>query len=90
MLNAFTGVFLTALGAALAVRLWLAARQVRHVRAHRAAVPPAFADTIPLASHQTAADYTIAKSRLGMVDVLLDAAALLALTLGGVLQLVIE
>jgi STE24 endopeptidase len=90
MLNAFTGVFLTALGAALAVRLWLAARQVRHVRAHRAAVPPAFADTIPLASHQTAADYTVAKSRLGMVDVLLDAAVLLVLTLGGLLQRVIE
>jgi len=90
MLNAFTGVFLTALGAALAVRLWLTARQVRHVRAHRAAVPAAFADTIPLAAHQTAADYTVAKSRLGVIDVLLDAAILLALTLGGLLQLVVE
>ena len=88
MLNAFTGVFLTALGAALALRLWLAARQVRHVLAHRAAVPSAFADTIPLASHQTAADYTVAKSRLGMVDVILDAAILVALTLGGLLQFV--
>src|SRR5690348_16291527 len=90
MLNAFTGVFLAALGAALAVRLWLTARQVRHVRAHRAAVPAAFADTIPLAAHQTAADYTVAKSRLGVIDVLLDAAILLALTLGGLLQLVVE
>jgi STE24 endopeptidase len=60
------------------------------VRAHRAAVPAAFADTIPLAAHQTAADYTVAKSRLGVIDVLLDAAILLALTLGGLLQLVVE
>src|SRR5690349_1118301 len=90
MLNAFTGVFLTALGAALALRLWLAARQVRHVSAHRAAVPAAFADTIPLAAHQTAADYTVAKSRLGMIDGVVDAAILLALTLGGLLQFIVD
>jgi STE24 endopeptidase len=90
MLNAFTWVFLAALGAALGTRLWLAARQVRHVRAHRAAVPPAFADSIPLAAHQKAADYTVAKARLGVIDVLLDAVVLLALTLGGFLQLVSE
>jgi STE24 endopeptidase len=90
MLNAFTGVFLAALVAATATRLWLAARQVRHVRAHRAAVPAAFADSIPLASHQTAADYTVAKSRLGVADVVIDAAILLALTVGGVLQLLVD
>ncbi len=89
-MNAFTWVFLAALAAATATRLWLAARQVRHVRAHRAAVPAAFAQTIPLASHQTAADYTVAKSRLGMINVLLDAAVLLFLTLGGFLQFVVE
>jgi STE24 endopeptidase len=90
MLNAFAWVFVAALAAALGTRLWLAARQVRHVRAHRAAVPPAFADAIPLASHQKAADYTVAKARLGMIDVLLDAVVLLVLTLGGFLQLVGE
>jgi STE24 endopeptidase len=90
MLNAFTGVFVTALAAALATRLWLAERQVRYVRAHRAAVPPAFAESIPLAAHQTAADYTVAKSRLAMVDALLDAAVLLILTLGGLLQFASE
>ena len=90
MLNAFTGVFLTVLAAALAVRLWLAARQVRHVSAHRSAVPAAFADTIPLASHQTAADYTVAKARLGVIDVVLDAVVLLVLTLGGLLQFIVD
>jgi STE24 endopeptidase len=82
----FTGVFLAALAAATATRLWLAQRQIRHVRAHRGAVPGMFAESIPLAAHQKAADYTVAKARLGQVDAALDAAILLALTLGGILQ----
>ena len=86
MENVFTWVFLGALGAATATRLWLAQRQIRHVRAHREAVPGMFADSIPLAAHQKAADYTVAKARLGIVDTLLDALILLAFTLGGGLQ----
>ena len=85
-MNAFTWTFLAALAAATLTRLWLAQRQVAHVRAHRDAVPPTFADAIPLSAHQKAADYTVAKARLGMLDVLLGAAALLVLTLGGLLQ----
>ena len=85
-MNAFTWIFLAALALATLTRLWLAQRQVAHVRAHRGAVPPEFADAIPLGAHQKAADYTVAKARLGMLDVLLGAAALLALTLGGLLQ----
>ena len=82
----FAMLFLLALALATATRLWLAARQVRHVRAHREAVPASFADTIPLASHQKAADYTVAKTRLGMLDILLSAAVALVLTFGGALQ----
>ena len=78
--------FLAALAASSAARLWLAARQVRHVRAHREAVPPTFAEAIPLSAHQKAADYTVAKTRLGMIDVALGALVLLALTLGGGIQ----
>ena len=85
-LMVFTGIFLAALAAATATRLWLARRQIRHVRAHRDAVPGMFADAIPLPAHQKAADYTVAKARLGIVDTALDALILLALTLGGVLQ----
>jgi len=84
--NALTWLFLAALAAATLTRLWLARRQMRHVRAHRDAVPAGFADAIPLAAHQKAADYTVAKARLGMLDVLLGAAVLLALTLGGVID----
>ena len=86
MSNAFTWVFLAALALASATRLWLALRQMRHVRAHRDAVPGTFADAIALPAHQKAADYTVAKTRLGILDTLLDAAVLLALTLGGLLQ----
>ena len=83
---AFTGLFLAALAVALATRLWLAWRQIRHVRAHRGTVPETFAAAIPLAAHQKAADYSVAKTRAGAVDTLVGAAALLALTLGGVLE----
>jgi len=85
-----TWLFLAALAAATATRLWLARRQVRHVAAHRDAVPASFAASIPLESHRKAADYTVAKTRLGMVGVLLHAAVLLAFTLGGGLQLALD
>jgi STE24 endopeptidase len=49
-------------------------------------VPGTFAEAIPLSAHQKAADYTAAKARLGMVEVLLGAALVLVLTLGGLLQ----
>jgi len=84
--ESFTLVFVAALAAATATRLWLAARQVRHVRAHRGAVPETFEGAIPLASHQKAADYSVAKTRLGLADILVGAGTLLVLTLGGALQ----
>jgi STE24 endopeptidase len=81
-----TAAFLAALALATGVRLWLASRQMAHVRAHRATVPAAFADAVTPAAHQRAADYTVAKTRLGMVDALVGVVLLLALTLGGRLQ----
>ncbi len=86
MINGFTWTFLAALAASTAARLWLAARQARHVRAHRGAVPASFAGAIELAAHQKAADYTVARTRLGMVDAGLSVLVVLALTLGGLLQ----
>src|SRR5574340_980236 len=82
----FTLIFLAALTSNVAVQLWLAGRQVRHIRKHRGAVPPAFAGQISLPAHQKAADYSIAKTRLGTAHALLEAAVLLAFTLGGGLQ----
>src|SRR6266581_2415025 len=86
MINAFSWIFLAALASASAARIWLGERQVRHVRAHRDAVPGTFSGSIPLAAHQKAADYTVAKARLGMLDVLVGAALTLVLTLGGLIQ----
>src|SRR4029079_13550912 len=84
--NAFTWLFLAALLAASGTRLWLAARQTRNVRAHRDAVPASFAGEIPLPAHQKAADYTVAKVRLQMAEIVFDALVLLVLTLGGLAQ----
>jgi STE24 endopeptidase len=81
--SSFTALFVVALLASLGVRLWLSARQVSHVRAHREATPSAFADRVDAASHRKAADYTIAKQRLGMLEASTDAVVLAALTVGG-------
>ena len=90
MTLAFTLVFVAALGATAATRVWLALRQARHVRRHRDAVPETFAGTIPLESHQKAADYSVAKVRLSIADIAIGAAATLALTLGGGLQAIAD
>ena len=82
----FTIVFLVLLGAMTALQLWLATRQIRHVHRHRGAVPAAFAEKISSAAHARAADYTVAKARLGRVETVVGAALLLAWTLGGGLQ----
>lgn len=76
-------IFLAALAAALGARLWLARRQIRTVRAHREQVPPTFRDAIDPAVHRKAADYTVARTRLGQVEHLVEATLLLAWTLGG-------
>jgi STE24 endopeptidase len=81
--NIFTLLFLLALGVSVALQLWLAQRQVRHVITHRSAVPAHFAGRIALTAHQKAADYTVARTRLSVVDVAIDTCVLLALTLGG-------
>lgn len=79
----FSWIFLLALVAGTLVELWLLHRQVAHVRHHRAAVPPAFIRRISLAEHQKAADYTVARAGVGVLDVLLGAALVWAWTLGG-------
>ena len=79
----FTLVFAAALVMGLLVRFYLATRQIRHVAQNRNAVPAAFADTISLASHQKAADYTITKSRFGLIEMAYGAVLLLGWTLLG-------
>ena len=83
----FTLIFTSLLVLNLLLKFWLSSRQMRHVAQHRAAVPEAFAATIDTAAHQKAADYTIAKLRLGHWDMALDAAMLVMWTLLGGLDL---
>ena len=79
----FTLLFAVLLMLGLLTKFYLATRQVRHVAQHRNQVPAAFASTISLPSHQKAADYTIAKTRLGMLEMAFAAALLLGWTLLG-------
>ena len=65
------------------MKFWLASRQMRHVTQHRDTVPPAFAGTMTLAAHRKAADYTVAKSRFGLVETAWSTAILLCWTLLG-------
>lgn len=75
--------FAAALLLGLMLRYWLAARQIRHVAQHRQAVPADFAATISLPAHQKAADYTVSKLRLGLVEMAFEAAILMGWTLLG-------
>jgi STE24 endopeptidase len=80
---AFSLFFCALLMAGLVVRTVLASRQIRHVARHRGTVPAAFAQTITPEAHQKAADYTIAKTRFGLIDGAIEAALLLGWTLLG-------
>ncbi|MEF9966553.1 MAG: M48 family metallopeptidase [Comamonas sp.] len=83
----FTLIFAVALAASVLTKLWLASRQMRHVAAHRDTVPALFADRISLDAHHKAADYTIAKTRFGLLELAIGSVALLGWTLLGGLDL---
>lgn len=86
----FTLIFLSALLLTTVTRLWLAQRHLRHIQLNRQSVPQDFAGSITLESHHKAADYSSSKTRLGMLHSLLDAALLLAFTLGGGIQAITD
>ena len=87
-LQPFSLVFLAFLLAGTMLGLGLLHRHAHHVRRHRDAVPQPFADSIPLHSHQRAADYTFARARLSAIHAVANAGFVLLLTLGGGLQAV--
>ena len=81
--SSFTAAFATALMLSLAVKFWLATRQMHHVAAHRDRVPEAFAATVTPEAHRRAADYTLAKGRFGLLASALGSAVMLGWTLLG-------
>ncbi len=83
----FSILFVSVLLITVALRFWLATRQIRHIVRHRNTVPEQFASSISLASHQKAADYTIAKTRFGLLTLLVSSSVLVCFTLMGGLQL---
>jgi STE24 endopeptidase len=82
-MHPFTLLFVLALAASLAVELWLLARQVRAVRAQRDRVPAPFAAAVRPADHARAADYTVARAGVAVVERVAGAAFAFAMTLGG-------
>lgn len=82
-MNSLTVLFLITLGLMVSARLWLARRQLHHVLAHRGRVPKPFERKITLAVHKKAADYTVAKVRLGLIEIAVGAVLLILWTLGG-------
>jgi STE24 endopeptidase len=85
-MNTFSWIFLLALGVSLALKLWLARRQLQNVAANRGRVPDAFADSIQLEAHQKAADYTITNTLQGRLELVYNSLLLVGWTLGGGLQ----
>ena len=83
----FTVLFAVLVVAMVATKLWLASRQIRFVAAHRDAVPRQFAESIPIAAHRRAADYTVVRTRLSMLEIIVSAALLIGLTLLGGVQI---
>ncbi len=82
-----TPLFVLAVLAGAAIEWWLAQRQAAAVIRHRGEVPAPFAASISAAEHAKAADYTVAKVRLARINLVVDAALTLALTIGGGLAL---
>jgi STE24 endopeptidase len=87
-MNLFSYLFITAILSSICLQWWLMSRHISHVRSHRDRVPVAFSDKIPIEAHHKAADYTQAKVKTGMFELVIGSVFLLIWTLGGALQLV--
>ncbi len=82
-MNNFTTLFIVAIIINVGIHFWLSRRHISHILSHRAQVPNAFSDAIPLDSHQKAADYTVAGQRFGLFELFLGTLFLFAWTIGG-------
>lgn len=83
----FSTLFIFMILLAAGTHVWLSIRQIKHVNLYRDKTPAAFAEKISLDEHQKAADYTIAKEKMGNIELFLGTLMLLIWTLGGGLEL---
>ena len=86
-MNVFTYIFLFSLFAGIFVQWFLVQKHINCVRSNRDNVPEEFNDKISLEAHQKAADYTEAKVKTGLFELMIGSALLLLWTLAGGLQL---
>lgn len=75
--------FAAVLAVTVLLKFWLATRQIKYVAHHRNQVPTAFTEKISLDAHKKAADYTVTKTRFGMLELAWGAAITLGWTLLG-------
>jgi STE24 endopeptidase len=71
----------------IGLQYWLSLRQIHWVCQHRNQVPKAFEQSIDLAAHQKAADYTVAKERFALLERAASTLLLIAWTFLGGLHL---
>ncbi|MDG2252055.1 MAG: M48 family metallopeptidase [Methylophilaceae bacterium] len=86
MASIFQFLFIFLIVFTVMTQIWLSTRHIRHVQHHRNKVPNAFKSIIKAKDHQKAADYTVAKSKLNIVDLLVQAIFLYFLTVGGLIN----
>jgi STE24 endopeptidase len=68
-----------------ATQLWLARLNQRNVLAHANAVPDAFKDSVDAAAYSKSVHYTLAKSRVGQIEMTYDTVILLIVLFSGLL-----
>lgn len=85
---AATSTLFAAVTANLALRVWLATRQIRFVSRHAKQVPAAFAAVISAEDHSRAAAYAIARQKLAIVEAFAEGLFFALLTWGGGIRLV--
>ena len=86
MASTLTIIFISLLVLTTLTRLWLGMRQIDYVQKNRVNVPSAFSENITLEAHQKAADYSTAKTKLGITEMIVQALLLAGFTVGGGLQ----
>jgi len=82
----FSTIFIIMVLLSASTHLYLAIRQINYVKQHRLQQPVAFAEKVSLQEHQKAADYTIAKEKLGIISLLISTVLIFIWTLGGGLE----